>query len=65
MTDRNDTADLLMLHGVVADCPDCLGPRVMLPTDHPGELCCTGCDAAVFALGGQGSVAPAVLADAS
>jgi hypothetical protein len=46
-----DSADLLMLHGVVAACPDCRGPRVMLPTDCPGELCCTACDAAVVVLG--------------
>ncbi len=65
MTDPNDTADLLTLHGVVADCPDCRGPRVMLPTDHPDEVCCTACDAAVFMLGGDAAGVPAPLADAS
>lgn len=60
-----DSADLLMLHGVVAACPDCRGPRVMLPTDRPGELCCTGCDAAVFVLGDRAWGLPVELADAS
>jgi hypothetical protein len=60
-----DSADLLMLHGVVAACPDCRGPRVMLPTDRPGELCCTGCDAAVFVLAQTRAPRRAGLADAS
>ena len=48
-----DSADLLMLHGVARDCPDCGGERVFLPVDEAGaeasELCCTDCGAALIA----------------
>jgi len=39
---------MLMLRGQVALCPDCGDDRVMVPVGE-GELCCTTCDAAVFA----------------
>jgi hypothetical protein len=48
----NDSADILMLHGVARDCPDCEGERIFLPVDETGretgELCCTDCGAAVL-----------------
>ena len=48
-----DSADLLMLHGVARDCPDCGGERVFVPVDESGaeasELCCTDCGAALLA----------------
>lgn len=47
MTERSD---LLMLHGVVVSCADCGDERIFVPTDDPGALCCTSCDAAVFQL---------------
>ena len=38
-----------MLRGVMADCPDCAGERILLPVDDDGfEFCCTDCDAAVL-----------------
>jgi hypothetical protein len=49
----NDSADLLMLHGVARDCPDCGGERVFVPVDDAepdrAELCCTDCGAALVA----------------
>jgi hypothetical protein len=51
--DMNDSADILMLHGVARDCPDCVGERIFVPVDETGldscELCCTDCGAAVLA----------------
>jgi len=43
-----DKSQVLMLHSEVAMCPDCGDERVMVPIGD-GELCCTTCDAAVFA----------------
>jgi len=43
-----DRSQMLMLRGQVALCPDCGDDRVMVPVGE-GELCCTTCDAAVFA----------------
>jgi hypothetical protein len=49
----NDSADILMLHGVARDCPDCAGERIFVPVDDTGdetsELCCTDCGAALLA----------------
>lgn len=48
-----NTAELLMLEGVVAECAECDGDRIFLPVDeHCGggacEFCCTICGAAVL-----------------
>lgn len=48
----NDSADILMLHGVARTCPDCNGERIFVPVDEGAEssdLCCTECGAAVLA----------------
>jgi hypothetical protein len=44
----SERSDLLMLHGVVFSGADCGDERIFVPTDDPGALCCTSCDAAVF-----------------
>jgi len=46
----SEPSDLLMLHGVLVTCADCGDERIFVPTDDPGALCCTSCDAAVFVL---------------
>ena len=49
----NDSADILMLHGVARDCPDCGGERIFVPVEEAStdavELCCTDCGAALIA----------------
>lgn len=45
-----DSTEVLMLRGTVGRCPDCDDERVLVPTDGFDGLCCTSCDAAVFAL---------------
>jgi len=45
-------ADLLMLSGVVRDCPDCAAERIFVATDDgpdPGvAYCCATCGAAIL-----------------
>jgi len=48
-----NTADLLMLSGVVRLCPDCLEERIFVPVDcdraaEHCEFCCTTCGAALL-----------------
>ncbi len=46
-------ADLLMMSGVVRDCPDCAAERIFVSTDDQldpgvGAYCCTTCGAAIL-----------------
>jgi hypothetical protein len=46
----DDIADVLLLRAVQAWCDDCRAEQLLVPTEDEGGLCCTVCDAAVFAM---------------
>jgi len=57
----DDTADVLLLHAVLAWCEDCDAEQLLVPADEdgvPGGLCCTVCDAAVFVLPAETTSTP-------